>query len=556
MLPASVRKSIRRRTYDQSRSISVIQGDFAKHYEKVKVLGQGADGITYLVNKLGTKEAEEHEFVAKEAHDFTPEGLRKFKEEFQKLKELRHPQVLKVWEMIEEAEVLVNGELRNQNYVITDYARGGDLYHYLRKVVEHRALTEEWAAGVFKQAMNGVVFLHRNGVVHNDLKPDNILMNGAFSPTEPGKVPLVVLTDFGRATLARDMGFSHGDPRYQSPETWRVLQAMWDDDQYVDLELQMGFKADVWSMGATLYEVLSGGKIPFLYRACDLMELMDSEDISREMREALWDARPVRVRPYCVGASSEAESLLLQLMAKEPDERPSALNALKHPWFSVKGRPIDDVLSKGLRFNAQKGEAHAMLLSALASQVTSEHYKECAEAFGQVDDNNSGTLNLTEFKLAFKTSSTKSSSFGGAISDEELERMFRIADIDKNGKLSFEEFMAVTFDWRTVDPKILDSKLDRLFRDMDTDGNGSIDPDELGRAFHGVLSNQELAEIFTLIDRDGDGRVSLKELHDFLFKPMTEEDRLVIANVSRLRATHRDRFACLAKCLEGLCGGR
>merc|ERR1719215_1740853 len=112
--------------------------------------------------------------------------------------------------------------------------------------------------------MMGVSHMHSKGIVHNDLKPDNILVLHGFDPRQPNRVPTVVINDFGCATLSRDSFFKSGDPRYQSPESWQVMQKIMNDEDGNWTKLTP--KADVWSMAVTLYELVSGGLLPFIYR--------------------------------------------------------------------------------------------------------------------------------------------------------------------------------------------------------------------------------------------------------------------------------------------------
>lgn len=499
---------------------------FEDEYEKLRTLGRSDDGITHLVKKRQGGQ----EYVAKESHTFMSGSWKRYKEDILKLRQFQHQHVLKVYDVLEDYYVHASGQLRAQNYVITDYAHGGNLYDYVRKVVENGSLSEEWLAHVFKQTMSGISYLHGNGIAHRDVKPSNILMMGAFSTTNPMEVPLVVLGDCGRSTLARNPRFSLGDPRYKSPETWQVLQAVWGGERQSDFDQPMHFKSDIWSLGVTLFEVLSGGRLPFLYCMCDLHDFMKSETFMAMLRDALFDEKPVRVRPYCAGASSMAESLLLKLMEKDARKRPRALDAMSHPWFSVKAGPVDEIVSRGLRFNATKGEANTMLLNALAQQLTNEHHKDYAEVLDATSGNQSGMLNLQEYWMAW--SKRQSAGQGGFSSDEH----------------PFSSFES-----KPLSTDALYEHLRRLFKTTDTESK-SIGGHDLGHAPHGAIGEGQLADIAGLLTASGNEAVSMQELHSFMLDPSTAKEpeqrtKQTMGRVSRSRSLAR-----LGICLEGLLG--
>jgi len=91
---------------------------------------------------------------------------KKMNNEINLLKSLRHPNVVKLLETFEMEKHLL---------IVMELCPGGDLLNYVRK---RRKLNEKYAKFVFKQIMEGIAYLHENGVVHRDIKLDNILLDG------------------------------------------------------------------------------------------------------------------------------------------------------------------------------------------------------------------------------------------------------------------------------------------------------------------------------------------------------------------------------------------
>lgn len=181
--------------------------------------------------------------------------------------------------------------------MVLDYCPGGEFFFHLSK---NGRLDEEIARFYFCEVLLALEYLHENGIIYRDLKPENILLDAEGH---------VVLTDFGLSKTNFDRKtLSHsfcGSPEYMSPE---MLE-----------ELGHGFSMDIYSLGALLYEFLTG--LPPHY----------SED-----REELFYRICNENLTFPDYLSEEAIDFLSKILKKNPLERLGAVNGIKelksHPF--------------------------------------------------------------------------------------------------------------------------------------------------------------------------------------------------------------------------------
>ena len=149
------------------------------------------------------------------------------------LSKLDHPHILNVFEYFED---------ENHLYIVTELCTGGELFD---KIVEKTKFTEAEAAKVMEQMLSAVVFCHKEGIVHRDLKLENIMMTDTSSTSVPK------LVDFG---LAKMIG-----PSERATEPFGTLG-------YVAPEIlekkPYTFSCDLWSLGCIVYALLCSS-LPF-----------------------------------------------------------------------------------------------------------------------------------------------------------------------------------------------------------------------------------------------------------------------------------------------------
>jgi serine/threonine-protein kinase len=220
------------------------------------------------------------------------ELVERFRREADALAEVSHPAIVEVHDFIRAEQG------HDRCYLVMSYVEGEDLEDYLERQPEKRLPVAE-AVSLITPIVSALVQLHAAGIVHRDIKPANIVrFQGA-----DGR-PAVKLVDFGIARRAVDAGLTSagyiiGTPPYMAPETLMAKP-------HTPV-------ADVYAMGATLYELLTGGA-PF-----------GNGRLHEVMARALQE--PVTVPPGLEG--TPLATLLVQMLQKEEGSRPDALRVLE-----------------------------------------------------------------------------------------------------------------------------------------------------------------------------------------------------------------------------------
>jgi WD40 repeat protein len=200
-------------------------------------------GVVYKARQVGLNRLVALKMLLAGAHA-SPDDRRRFRAEAEAIARLQHPNIVQVFEI---------GEHEGRQFLSLEYIDGGSLAESLRG----RALSPAEAAGRVRTLARAVEAAHAAGVVHRDLKPGNVLLTGTGVPK---------ISDFGLAKKL-DEEFSRtyhgallGTPAYMAPEQARGEPG------------DVGCAADVYALGAVLYECLTG-QVPF--RAATLPDLLD-----------------------------------------------------------------------------------------------------------------------------------------------------------------------------------------------------------------------------------------------------------------------------------------
>ncbi len=204
---------------------------FAKRYQVIEELGKGGMGKVYKVLDKDIKEKVALKLLSPEiASD--EKTIERFSNELKFARKISHRNVCRMYDL---------GKEEGSHYITMEYVPGEDLKRLVRKVGQ---LSAGKAIFIAKQTCEGLAEAHRLGVVHRDLKPQNVMVD------EEGNARIM---DFGIARSLKAKGVTGsgvmiGTPEYMSPEQAEVKE--------VDL------RSDIYSLGVILYEMLTG-QVPF-----------------------------------------------------------------------------------------------------------------------------------------------------------------------------------------------------------------------------------------------------------------------------------------------------
>ena len=255
--------------------------DFGADYRLGAPIGTGASGVVREGVRKSTGEAVAVKLLRGEYRD-DPEVVRRFITERTALTSLRHPHVVAVADLIADG-----GRLG----IVMEYAPGPTLRDLVRR---RGTLPAQFALAVALQVLDALEAAHARGIVHRDIKPDNIILTSADDPADPG----VRVADFGIARVLGEGGSSTrvvGTPAYMAPEaiTRNVVSP----------------EGDVYSLGTTLYEALSG-RTPF-------------DDGSGNLNPFVLAHRQVsRAVPPIAGLDPRVAEIVEGMLLKDPRKRP------------------------------------------------------------------------------------------------------------------------------------------------------------------------------------------------------------------------------------------
>jgi len=375
--------------------------ELEKVYEVGQKIGEGSCGAVHVCHHRSTGSERAVKMIAKSPRETENKDVLS---EFKIIKDLDHPNILKLYELFQDREKL---------YIVTDIYRGGDL---LEKVLENGPLNESDAALLMLSILSCMKYCHKNKIVHRDLKLENVLLD------DNKKLDDIKIIDFGISRMGEgrcidEHGDVEGTPMYMAPETFSGFFSP---------------KSDVWACGVIAFMVL-GGTPPFYGGPHEILEQIEVRGPTFESKR--WNS-----------VSPQAKDLIVKLLHPDPSRRYSARQALEHPWLTKKRRSSrecfkrssSDIALDSLK-NLQTFHANSRMMQAacacIAAQLLPKEAKaEISRVFRAFDTDCDGKLDANDLKEAFREYHTE-------LSEQELQGVLNRVDFTGNGTIDYWEFL-------------------------------------------------------------------------------------------------------------------
>lgn len=287
------------RLQSSSAADSSRTGVFVDFSIKDEVVGQGAFATVKKAVERSTGKTFAAKIMSKRKVMGNMEGVTR---ELEVLRKLNHPKIVRLKGFYEDEEFY---------YLLMEFVSGGDLMDF---VAAHGSVGEDAGREITRQVLEGVKYIHSQGISHRDLKPDNILI-------EQDDPVLVKITDFGLAKVQGKGTFMKtfcGTLAYVAPE---VIAGKGNAEEN-EKRNEYSSLVDMWSMGCLVYVILTG-HLPFSGST--------QEQLYKQIRNGSYHEGPLKD----FRISDEARDFIDTLLQVDPNSRPTAQKALEHPWIKM-----------------------------------------------------------------------------------------------------------------------------------------------------------------------------------------------------------------------------
>jgi hypothetical protein len=272
----------------------------ADRYRIVTLLGAGGMGEVYKAEDLKLDHPVALKFLP-ETLSLSPAALARFHGEVRIARQVSHPNVCRVYDI---------GDVDGLNFLTMEFIDGEDLASLLRRIGR---LPADKAMEVARQLCAGLAASHDAGVLHRDLKPHNVMIDGR------GKARI---TDFGVAAIARDVRQENviaGTPAYMAPEQLR------GEDTTV--------RSDIYSLGLVLYEIFTGKRAIQAGTLAEAVMHHSAGSMVTSPSHVVQDVDPI------------VERVILRCLEKDPAARPAS--AIQVAAALPGGDPLQAALAAG-----------------------------------------------------------------------------------------------------------------------------------------------------------------------------------------------------------------
>jgi len=387
---------------------------------------------------------------------------------------LDHPNVTKTYEILEDEYHL---------YAIEEFCEGGNLFDFILKI---NIFSEGLVKNIIKQLIEAIVYLNSKGIVHTNIKPENILIFRKCHVSNLNDINIKI-SDFSSANLLSSKNNKTNTklistPYYLSPEV---------------IESNFNELCDLWSIGAITYTLLRG-EPPFNGKPYEVLFKILHENI--------------KFKDFPSNISEKGKDMISSLMNRDLNKRVTAKSALQHPWFTT---DLDiekfdekigvDIINRMSKFVMGKNLKRSVLSFIQSKKFYAEKNIDLQKLFKEIDKDGNGYLDVEEIFEKY------GKFFPGLHQEawEKVKQFIEKIDINDNGVIEYSEFLTIS---SLINNEINENMLKEVFNFYDRNGNGYVTADDLKEIFEETDMKDEIYQYMVdEIDKNNDGKITFQE---------------------------------------------
>ena len=451
-------------------------------YQEIKTLGEGAYGVVKKVCLKNDPETFRAMKIIPKENIIENEDGTKFVDEIEILKNLEHPNIMKIYECFNDKENV---------YIISEFCDEGDL---LGKMEKLKSLNQIVVKFLMDQILNAIAYLHSNRIFHGDIKLENVMLYKT-SLRESRRFSRINKDLNVNKKLQKDIEKSFNNKRFISKKSFNLIEDMNDYEiKLIDfgcskylkkkndnklsgivgtsiycspevIDNLYDEKSDEWSCGVLMYIMLCG-EPPF------------QGETEEEIFANIKKGKISFSQPEFSNVSDNCIDLIKKLLAPNKNIRIKASEALRHPFFTENYNPniamannMDkNILKKILEIKKLPSKFHELIEAYLCFNfIKKDEEKKLRQVFRYLDHKGKNRLSRNDFIKTFKQNKMN-------VSNEQIQNIVNALDSDGNNSIEYQEFLRAMCDKESL---YSDKNLKSAYDSIDTDKKGFINMDDI-----------------------------------------------------------------------------
>lgn len=376
---------------------------------------------------------------------------------------LSHPNLVSIIDVFNDNKYLTT---------VYEWVEGGNLFDVIHQSQKY---SEKEAANIIQQLLQVIGYLHSNNIVHRDIKPENIMYNAEICQIKLVSLSLCRVFEPGKMLTS-----CRGTPSYMAPET---------------IAESYNEKVDVWACGIILYALITS-RLPF--------NAINDEEILLSISSGKYELDAPEFSRF----SPLAKELVQNLLTFDPAERPSALEAIQHPWFSA--YLSDEFIPKPhvrrvKRFNQNWNIGKEIFKFFVREIVSANDKKAFEDIFARMEKDDPALLTKREFKEAVSAGET------GLLTSDIERVLMRFHKLKK--PMDIEEFLRAILYRKKL---ITEQNMKFCYKLLEEKKGKELTFKDLRELIFKDLSEQYWAEFLDYIKKEQDDLIPYSEFRHLL----------------------------------------